>query len=128
MLCRKLLNYIPVTKFKTLDLKEVITAGEQLQCTPAIINLFKNLEGFTFSNHYGPSEAHVVTSYTLGNDPDKWMKLPPIGKPVFNTQIYILNSDLKPVPTGVTGDLYIGGAGLVKGYQNSRRAYKRKIH
>ncbi len=107
------------SKERSLDLKEVITAGEQLQTTPSIINFFKGLKEFTFSNHYGPSEAHVVTSYELGSDPDKWLKHTPIGKPVFNTQMFVLNSSLKPVPAGVTGDLYIGGVQLVRGYHNS---------
>jgi len=89
------------SNYKSLDLKEVNTAGEQLQITPAIANLFKSLKDFVFSNHYGPSEAHVVTSYTLNNEPDSWMKLPPIGKPVYNTQMYILDSALNPVPAGV---------------------------
>ncbi|MBK8552596.1 MAG: amino acid adenylation domain-containing protein [Ignavibacteria bacterium] len=109
------------------DLKEVITAGEQLQCTPAIVNLFKQLKDFTFSNHYGPTEAHVVTSYTLSNDPDSWVKLPPIGKPVFNVQMHILNSYLKPVPVGVSGDLYIGGTCLARGYHNNEELTKEKF-
>ncbi|HMQ69064.1 MAG TPA: amino acid adenylation domain-containing protein [Ignavibacteria bacterium] len=116
-----------ISKDKKLYLEEVITAGEQLQSTPAIISLFKDLEKFTFSNHYGPSEAHVVTSYTLNNDPDKWEKLPPVGKPVFNAQMYILNSALKPVPAGVPGDLYIGGKCLVKGYHNREDLTKEKF-
>lgn len=105
-------------KEERLELKEVITAGEQLQNTPAIINLFNHLNGFIFSNHYGPSEAHVVTSYELPGNTKDWVKLPPIGKPIFNTQMYILNSRMQPVPPGVTGDLYIGGVCLVKGYLN----------
>lgn len=116
-----------LSKNKILYLQEVITAGEQLQSTPAIISLFKELKDFTFSNHYGPSEAHVVTSYTLDNDPDKWEKLPPVGKPVYNVQMYILNSSLKPVPAGVAGDLYIGGKCLVKGYHNSEALTKEKF-
>ncbi len=111
----------------SLVLKEVITAGEQLQITPALIKLFKGLTDFTFSNHYGPSEAHVVTSYTLNNNPDSWVKYTPIGKPVFNTQMYILNSDLKPVPAGVTGDLYIGGIQLVRGYHNRDELTKERF-
>jgi len=106
------------SEIKSLELKEVITAGEQLQITPAIINFFNKLKDYTFSNHYGPSEAHVVTSYTLSGDPNTWIKYTPIGKPVYNTQMFVLNSDLKPVPDGVTGDLYIGGIQLVRGYNN----------
>lgn len=104
---------------KQLQLKEVMTAGEQLQCTPEIVNFFKDLNDVTFTNHYGPSEAHVVTSYTLEKNPDEWITLTPIGKPIYNNQIYILDPMLNPVPVGVTGDLYIGGVGLVAGYQNN---------
>jgi len=110
-----------------LSLKEVNTAGEQLQNTPAIINLFKNLNDFTFTNQYGPSEAHVVTAYTLSNDPDNWVKLPPIGTPIYNTQMFVLNSYLMPVPAGVTGDLYIGGVCLVRGYHNREELTKEKF-
>jgi len=115
------------SNYKSLDLKEVYTAGEQLQITPAIKNLFKSLNDFVFSNHYGPSEAHVVTSYTLNDKPDSWVKLPPIGKPVYNTQMYILDSALKPVPVGVIGDLYIGGVQLVRGYHNRPELTKEKF-
>ncbi|MBS1518086.1 MAG: amino acid adenylation domain-containing protein [Bacteroidetes bacterium] len=101
---------------KDLELKEVITAGEQVQITPALINFFKGLSDFVFSNHYGPSEAHVVTSYTFSRDTSEWPEHPPIGKPIYNNRIYILDSKLQPVPDGVTGDLYIGGISLVRGY------------
>lgn len=114
-------------KDKKLYLEEVITAGEQLQSTPAIISFFKALKDFTFSNHYGPSEAHVVTSYTLDNNPDKWEKLPPVGRPIYNVQMYILNSALKPVPAGVAGDLYIGGKCLVNGYHKREDLTKEKF-
>ncbi|MEO8210865.1 MAG: amino acid adenylation domain-containing protein, partial [bacterium] len=116
-----------LTKEKSLSLKEVNTAGEQLQNTPAIINLFNSLKDFTFTNQYGPAEAHVVTSYTLNSDTKNWMKLPPIGKPIFNTQMYVLDSTLKPIPVGVNGDLYIGGIGLVKGYHNREELTKEKF-
>jgi amino acid adenylation domain-containing protein len=115
------------SKGKALALKEVITAGEQLQNTPAIINFFNGLTDFTFTNQYGPAEAHVVTSYKLSSDTKNWMKLPPIGKPIFNTQMYVLDSALEPVPVGVAGDLYIGGIGLVKGYHNREELTKEKF-
>lgn len=112
---------------KSLELKEVMTAGEQLQNTPAIINLFNSLNNFVFTNQYGPAEAHVVTSFKLSGDTKDWMKLPPIGKPIFNTQMYVLDTSLKPVPEGVTGDLYIGGKGLVRGYHNRDELTKEKF-
>jgi amino acid adenylation domain-containing protein/thioester reductase-like protein len=98
------------------SLKEVTTTGEQLQITPAIVKLFKSLPHCSFHNHYGPSETHVVTALTLDKNPDSWPTYPSIGRPIANTQIYILDSQLKPVPIGVPGELYIGGDSLARGY------------
>ncbi|MGM3305324.1 amino acid adenylation domain-containing protein [Anabaena sp. WFMT] len=100
------------------SLREVITTGEQLQITSAIAKFFKSLPQCSFHNHYGPSETHVVTALTLGQDPDSWPTYPSIGRPIANTQIYILDADLKPVPIGVPGELYIGGDSLARGYLN----------
>ncbi|MEH1777317.1 amino acid adenylation domain-containing protein [Nostoc sp.] len=100
------------------SLKEVTTTGEQLQITPAIVKLFKSLPHCSFHNHYGPSETHVVTALTLDENPDFWPTYPSIGRPIANTQIYILNAELKPVPIGVPGELYIGGDSLARGYLN----------
>jgi len=98
------------------SLREVITAGEQLQITPSIANWFKHLTGCTLHNHYGPSESHVVTSFTLTGSVTDWPILPPIGHPIANAQIYILDTHLQPVPIGVSGELHIGGASLARGY------------
>ncbi|MEH2062943.1 MAG: amino acid adenylation domain-containing protein [Nostoc sp.] len=100
------------------SLKEVTTTGEQLQITPAIVKLFKSLPHCSFHNHYGPSETHVVTALTLDQNPDSWPTYPSIGRPIANTQIYILDGELKPVPIGVPGELYIGGDSLARGYFN----------
>ncbi|WP_228050002.1 non-ribosomal peptide synthetase [Tychonema sp. LEGE 06208] len=102
----------------TSYLREIITAGEQLQITPAISSWLSKLTDCTLHNHYGPSESHVVTTFTLTNSADNWPILPPIGRPIANTQIYILDRLLKPVPIGVSGELHIGGAGVARGYLN----------
>ena len=99
-------------------LKEIITAGEQLQVNRYIIGLFEKLEGCTLYNHYGPSETHVVTSYTLTGAAKDWPTLPPIGRPIWNTQIYLLNEKLQPVGIGEEGELFIGGMALARGYLN----------
>lgn len=96
----------------------MITAGEQLQITPAIQEFFTQVTNCTLHNHYGPSESHVVTTFTLDNSVQNWPKLPPIGKAIANTQIYILDSRMQPVPIGVAGELYIGGDCLARGYLN----------
>ncbi|MBD2452311.1 amino acid adenylation domain-containing protein [Nostoc sp. FACHB-152] len=101
------------------NLCEVITAGEQLRITTAIAHLFSQLPKCSLYNHYGPSETHVVTAFTLTGSSKDWPALPPIGQPIANSQIYLLDSNLQPVPAGVAGELYVGGISLAKGYFNS---------
>ncbi|NEO86013.1 MAG: amino acid adenylation domain-containing protein [Spirulina sp. SIO3F2] len=101
------------------NLQEVITAGEQLRITPAIADWFRQASHCTLSNHYGPSESHVVTAYMLSGSPDHWPQLPPIGTPIDNAEIYLLDDQtLTPVTNGKTGELYIGGLSLAQGYFN----------
>jgi amino acid adenylation domain-containing protein/non-ribosomal peptide synthase protein (TIGR01720 family) len=70
-----------------------------------------------FHNVYGPTEAAIDTTYwtceRTGQD-----RTVPIGRPLANAQIYVLDERLQPVPIGVAGELYIGGAGLARGYLN----------
>ncbi len=100
----------------TITLREMITAGEQLQITPALVAWFTRMPLCTLHNHYGPSETHVVTCHDLSGDPRSWPALPPIGKPIANARCYILDRHQQPVPVGVTGELHLGGAVLAKGY------------
>ncbi len=101
-----------------VPLQEVIVAGEQLRITPQIANFFGRLPGCTLHNHYGPTESHVVTACTLSGPPQNWSVLPPIGRPIANVRIVVLDGYLQPVPIGIPGELYIGGAGLARGYLN----------
>jgi acyl carrier protein len=73
---------------------------------------------FQLVNNYGPTECTVVaTSGTVlpKEHPDE---LPTIGRPIDNTQIYILNEQMQPVPLGQAGEIYINGVGLARGYRN----------
>jgi acyl carrier protein len=98
------------------SLREIITTGEQLILTPAILQLCGQLRNCLLHNHYGPSETHVVTAYTFESVPKSVLPAPPIGKPIANTETYILDPHLEPVPVGVVGELYIGGANLGRNY------------
>lgn len=100
------------------SLQEVVTAGEQLRITPSISNWFNQLQNCSLHNHYGPSESHVVTAFTLTGSPKEWPVLPPVGGPIANCEIYLLDAQLQPVPVGVPGELYIGGVSLARGYLN----------
>ena len=97
-------------------LREVIVAGEQLRITPAIRGLFARLPSCRLWNHYGPTETHVVTGCLLPADPEAWPDLPPIGLPIANTEAHLLDRHMQPVPRGVAGDLWIGGAAVARGY------------
>ncbi|MDJ0838003.1 MAG: amino acid adenylation domain-containing protein [Acidobacteriota bacterium] len=98
---------------KTLG--HVITAGEQLQATSAVRALFHNCRAL-LANQYGPSETHVVSEYLLSSAPDEWSLLPPIGRPIHNTRLYILDAFLNLQPSGIPGDLYVGGLSPARGY------------
>ncbi len=65
-------------------------------------------------NLYGPTESTTYSTSALVQPTDN--SEPSIGRPISNTQAYVLDGDLEPVPVGVKGELYIGGAGLARGY------------
>jgi amino acid adenylation domain-containing protein len=93
------------------------TAGEQVVISDRFKDYLKENKTW-IHNHYGPSEAHVVTALTLeptGEIPT----LPPIGCPVSNTAIYILDTYRNVLPVGVPGELYIGGIQVGRGYLNN---------
>jgi pristinamycin I synthase-3/4 len=97
-------------------LREVVTAGERLQITPQIAAMFRRLPGCMLRNHYGPSETHVVTEFSLAGDPGRWPLLPPIGRPLAGTTAYVIDRAWQPVALGVAGELAIGGVSLASGY------------
>lgn len=69
-------------------------------------------------NEYGPTETVVGCCVHEVQPTDPASGSVPIGRPIANTQLYILDTDLRPTPPGVTGELYIGGAGVGRGYLN----------
>lgn len=74
---------------------------------------------FTLINNYGPSECTVVaTTGVVQPEPDDGGLLPAIGRPIDNVEIYVLDESLQPVPIGVSGEMYVGGAGVGRGYLN----------
>ncbi|GLY37887.1 non-ribosomal peptide synthetase [Amycolatopsis sp. NBRC 101858] len=90
-------------------LRDVITAGEQLVCTPAIRRWFAGLPGARLHNHYGPTETHVASALTLDGDPAGWPDRPAIGRPVANAVLRVADAAGAPLPPGQVGELLIGG-------------------
>lgn len=101
------------------SLRNVYCSGEAL--TKSVVTEFKSLIGSPFQvglhNLYGPTEAAVDVTYFDCSQLDDHPYVP-IGRPVWNTQIYILDKHLNPLPVGFTGDLYIGGIQVGRGYIN----------
>ncbi len=94
------------------DLRVMITAGEK--CTPDIVSRWAN--GRTLFNAYGPTETTVCAS--MARVEHNYPQGPPIGRPIQNFQLYVLDEYMNPVPIGASGELYIGGVGLARCYLN----------
>ena len=102
---------------------EIVTAGEALRINDDVRALVTGLGGHHLYHQYGPTETHVVSQYALATAAAAdWPALPPIGRPIANTRLYVLDDRCEPVPVGVLGELYIGGAGLARGYLNQPAA------
>jgi amino acid adenylation domain-containing protein len=98
------------------SLRHVVTAGERLIITPAIRDFFTALPDCRLDNHYGPTEAHLVTSLTLPADRAAWPEMPSIGGPVDGVSCRVLDDQLAMLPEGDVGELYVAGSGLAQGY------------
>jgi amino acid adenylation domain-containing protein/thioester reductase-like protein/non-ribosomal peptide synthase protein (TIGR01720 family) len=99
-----------------VSLRTVIVAGES--CPKTLVTRHQKLLPETsLFNEYGPTEGTVWSSVYRCDSPQVRTQVS-IGHPIANTQIYILDSHLHPVPLGVPGELYISGDGLARGYLN----------
>jgi amino acid adenylation domain-containing protein len=112
-------------KFLVLDwsnngaLRILLTGGDKLNQYPSVSHPFQVV------NNYGPTENTVVTTsgiVPIKESVEKYGNtsiVPTIGRPIANTQVYVLDKYLQPVPMGVSGELYIAGDGLARGYLNN---------
>ncbi|MDQ6644505.1 MAG: amino acid adenylation domain-containing protein, partial [Chloroflexota bacterium] len=116
-----LLNTVPsaaaeLVRSKSIppSVRTVNLAGEPLH-SALVRQLYQQDTIRRVFNLYGPTEDTTYSTYALV---EKGEREPTIGRPISNTQVYILDSHLQPVPLGVAGELYIGGNGLARGYLN----------
>ncbi len=115
-----LINTVPSVMAELLRLRKfppsirtVNLAGEPLKAS-LVEAIYQHTSAWQVYDLYGPSETTTYSTYarrTVGG-------IQTIGRPIANTQVYILDSYLNAVPVGVSGELYIGGAGLARGYLN----------
>ena len=93
-----------------LRMRFLLTGGDRLRHAPS------GPLPFELVNHYGPTENTVVT--TAGTVSPGTGAAPPIGRPISNNSLYILDENLQALAVGVPGEIYIGGSGLARGYRN----------
>ena len=114
---------LPPTALATLgesslpDLQTLVVGGES--CAPELVLRWGR--GRRFYNAYGPSEASVAVSVEAWSESSDNTGQLPVGRPLPNMQLHVLDADMRLLPPGVIGELYIGGAGLARGYLNRPR-------
>ncbi|WP_145333574.1 non-ribosomal peptide synthetase [Paenibacillus xylanexedens] len=114
-------SMLRAVEYKSLPhLKTITTVGEA--CSKELVEIWG--EGRNFINGYGPTEATIGS--TLGVITKHTDKIT-IGKPIPNKKIYIVNSNMQLQPIGVSGEIYIGGAGIARGYWNKPDLTKEKF-
>ncbi|MCX6579231.1 MAG: amino acid adenylation domain-containing protein [Candidatus Aminicenantes bacterium] len=107
------------------SVQHIVTAGEQVVVDDRFRNYLKRHHIY-LHNHYGPAETHVVTTYTM-NPAGDIPGFPPIGKPVMNTGIYILDKGKHLQPAGIAGELYVGGLQVGRGYRGREEETREKF-
>ncbi|MFL2077157.1 amino acid adenylation domain-containing protein [Marinilactibacillus psychrotolerans] len=107
------LKYLKTDKFSKV--RKIVVGGSL--STPELANRW----GDKFINAYGPTEATVTSTLCTEMDMGKKYPMVPIGKPVKNAKIYILDENLNQVPIGVRGTIFIGGKGVARGYINREK-------
>ncbi len=95
------------------SVKHLFIGGEALQ--GSLLKRLRQVTDASVENMYGPTETTIWSSTGPANDTDGNV---PLGTPIANTQLYVLDQDLRPMPQGLPGELFIGGDGVARGYHN----------
>ena len=101
-------------------LRQLVAGGDVLS-PPVVRRALRELPGVTIVNGYGPTENTTFTCCHAMRGPDALGPLAtsvPVGRPIANTRVWLLDGELRPVPPGVPGELCAGGDGLARGYLN----------
>lgn len=113
---------------RTHPLREILTSGEQVQCTAAIRAMFTRLPDCRLVNQWGTTETHVATWHRLPADVADWVDLPSIGRPITGAGVRVCDPAGRPVPDGEVGELWITGVAVGPGYlglpERTARSYR----
>jgi amino acid adenylation domain-containing protein len=115
-----LVALLNATCSKSILPRQCLILGGEAASWTLIEQIQQRNRDYRILNHYGPTETTVgVLTYPVESKPTHLnSETVPLGRPLANTQVYVLDQQLQPVPIGVPGELYIGGAGLARGYLN----------
>ena len=102
-------------------LKTVLQGGEALVISESVRAMFERRPGRLLVNLYGPTETHAATSACMRGPLPRNVDRMPIGEPITNVLVYVLDEHLHEVPIGSVGELYVGGQGLSSGYLHNAR-------
>lgn len=112
----------PADRAALASLKHMFIGGEPLK--RSLVEQLRKLTAATIENMYGPTETTIWSSTTAARI-DR--EVVPLGTPISNTQLYLLDRWREPVPPGETGELYIGGEGVARGYLNRRELTRERF-
>jgi amino acid adenylation domain-containing protein len=107
-------------------LRQLLAGGDVLS-VPHVEKAARELGGCRLINGYGPTENTTFTCCYEVKAGEQFASSVPIGVPISNTEVYILDREMSPVPVGVAGELCIGGDGLARGYLNDARLTAEKF-
>lgn len=107
----RLLLFDSASRAAMTNLQHLLLGGEAV--ASELVAELETLTGAQVRNMYGPTETTIWSTTYTG---DCGVQTMPIGKPLANQRVYVLDKQLTPVPAGVTGELYIGGIGVSRGY------------
>jgi amino acid adenylation domain-containing protein len=121
-----ILNAKNFNKIEGSDLKKVILGGEKIK-TKDLADFKKSFGTIEVINHYGPTETTIGTVFKKINNIEQYIERPVIGSPIPNNFAVILDDKKKEVSKYETGNVFIGGAGLAKGYLNNEELTSEKF-